>query len=81
LFDGGEIEKIMDFVAHGGLQRAKAADVERLKAEQELIKLKSNSSGRSVASIDTSWGDFGERSGHPGLLVSLDGRLVCSKID
>ena len=70
-FDGGEIEKIMDFVAHGGLQRAKAVDVERLKAEEELIKLKGNSSGRSVASVDTSWGNFGATSGHPGLLESL----------
>jgi Zn-finger nucleic acid-binding protein len=68
-FDGGEIEKIMDFVAHGGLQRAKQVDVERLKAEEELIKLKSNSGTR--ASVDTSWGDFGLESDHVGLLGSL----------
>ena len=70
-FDGGEIEKIMDFVAHGGLQRAKAVDVERLKAEEELIKLKSGSAGHPVASVDTSWGNFGAASGNPGLLESL----------
>jgi len=70
-FDGGEIEKIMDFVAHGGLQRAKAIDVERLKAEEDLIKLKGNSSGRAAVSVDTSWGDFGPASDHPGLLESL----------
>jgi Zn-finger nucleic acid-binding protein len=70
-FDGGEIEKVMDFVAHGGLQRAKAVDVERLKAEEELLRLKSNPGGRTVASVDTSWGDFGQRSGHSGLLESL----------
>jgi Zn-finger nucleic acid-binding protein len=68
-FDGGEIEKIMDFVAHGGLQRAKQVDVERLKAEEELIKLKSNSGTR--ASVDTSWGDFAGKTGHLDLLGSL----------
>lgn len=70
-FDGGEMEKIMDFVAHGGLQRAKAADMERLKAEEELIKLKSSPGGHPVTFVDTSWGNFGEGSGHPGLLESL----------
>ncbi len=70
-FDGGEIEKIMDFVAHGGLQKAKAADVERLKAEEELTRLKSNSAGLGGGAVDISWGNFGENSGHPGLLKSL----------
>ncbi len=71
-FDSGEIEKIMNFISHGGLQRAKEADMECLKAEEELIRLKGNSWKPSVAAVDTSWGDFGGTSDHPGLLKSLE---------
>jgi Zn-finger nucleic acid-binding protein len=39
-FDPGEIEKIMDFIAHGGLQRATGEELERLKAEEKLQKIK-----------------------------------------
>lgn len=68
-FDGGEIEKVMDFVAHGGLQKAKQADVERIKAEEDLIRLKS--SGTHAASVDTSWDTFSYRTGHLDFLGSL----------
>ncbi len=68
-FDGGEIEKIMDFVAHGGLQRAKQVDMERIKAEEELIRLKS--SGKQAASVDTSWDTFSYRTGYLDLVDSL----------
>ena len=59
----------MDFVAHGGLQRARQADMERIKAEEELIRLKS--SGTHAASVDTSWDTFSYQTGHLDLLGSL----------
>ncbi len=68
-FDGGEIEKIMDFVAHGGLQRAKQVDVDRMKAEEELARLKST--GTHGPSVDTSWDHFSYRTGHLEFLDSL----------
>lgn len=39
-FDAGEIEKIMDFIARGGLQKAKTEELERLKDEEKLQKIK-----------------------------------------
>jgi Zn-finger nucleic acid-binding protein len=39
-FDPGEIAKIMDFIAHGGLQKAKSEELERLKAEEKIQKIK-----------------------------------------
>jgi Zn-finger nucleic acid-binding protein len=39
-FDKGEMEKIMDFVAKGGIQKARKAELERLKDEAKLAKLK-----------------------------------------
>lgn len=39
-FDPGEIEKIMDFIARGGLQKAKAVEVERMKDEEKLMRLR-----------------------------------------
>ena len=34
------IAKIMDFIAHGGLQKAKNEELERLKAEEKIQKIK-----------------------------------------
>lgn len=39
-FDPGEIEKIMDFIARGGLQKAKVEELGRLKDEEKLQKIK-----------------------------------------
>jgi Zn-finger nucleic acid-binding protein len=39
-FDRGEMEKIMDFVARGGIQKARQAQLERLKDEAKMEKLK-----------------------------------------
>lgn len=39
-FDPGEIEKIMDFIARGGLQKSKVEELERLKAEEKIQKIK-----------------------------------------
>ncbi|HTY21750.1 MAG TPA: zinc ribbon domain-containing protein [Desulfomonilaceae bacterium] len=70
-FDGGEIEKIMDFIAHGGLQRAKQLDVERLKSEEEITRLRSGSPDASGIAASASWGDFRDIEGSAGLLKSL----------
>jgi len=41
-FDGGEMEKIMDFIARGGLQRARVTEeTERLWEQAELLKIRS----------------------------------------
>lgn len=40
-FDPGEIGRIMEFIAKGGLQKAKSVEVERLKAEEKLMKIRS----------------------------------------
>jgi Zn-finger nucleic acid-binding protein len=37
-FDPGEIERIMDFVAKGGLTKAKEVEIEKLKAEERLMR-------------------------------------------
>ena len=39
-FDPGEIDKITDFIARGGLQKAKSEELERLKAEEKMQKIK-----------------------------------------
>lgn len=67
-FDPGEMEKIMDFVARGGLQKAKEADLERLKNEESLMKLKSINTGPDNASRVAYFGDSGDSSQGPNLL-------------
>ncbi len=59
-FDPDEMEKIMDFIARGGLQKSKAADIERLKDEEKLVRLRSAESGNDSAVLSTSFGDFGD---------------------
>ena len=57
-FDPDEMEKIMDFIARGGLQKSKAADIDRLKDEEKLVRLRSGQSGTDTAALSTSFGDF-----------------------
>lgn len=45
-FDRGELEKIMDFIAHGGLQRARAREEQRLKDSEILARV---TSGEGIA--------------------------------
>lgn len=47
-FDPGEVEKIMNFIAKGGLQKAKAVEVERLKSEEALRRLRSMPTGEKT---------------------------------
>jgi Zn-finger nucleic acid-binding protein len=39
-FDPGELEKIMEFIALGGLQKARQAETERLKAEERIARIR-----------------------------------------
>lgn len=79
-FDPGEMEKIMDFVAHGGLQKAKAADIERLKDEEILMKLKGAESKSDAAVLSGSFGDFGESN--KGLhILGVLGRVFKESLD
>ncbi len=45
-FDPGEVEKIMDFIARGGLQKAKTVEVERLKHEDDLRRIRNMPTGQ-----------------------------------
>jgi Zn-finger nucleic acid-binding protein len=41
-FDSGEMEKIMHFIAHGGLKRAREAEIQKQKEEAQLERLRRN---------------------------------------
>jgi Zn-finger nucleic acid-binding protein len=62
-FDPDEMEKIMDFIARGGLQKSKAVDIDRLKDEEKLVRLRSGQSGNNSAVLSTSLGGFGRSKG------------------
>jgi Zn-finger nucleic acid-binding protein len=78
-FDPGEMEKIMDFIAHGGLQKAKAADLDRLKDEEKLVRLRSAQSGTDTAVMPTSFGDFSYSKGGVHVLDVVRWVLGASK--
>ena len=59
-FDPGEMEKIMDFISRGGLQKSKALDIDRLKDEERLVRLRNAQSGTDAAALSTSFGDFSD---------------------
>jgi Zn-finger nucleic acid-binding protein len=58
-FDPGELEKIMDFIAHGGLVKAKEVDLQRLKDEEDLMKIKNTpiTGPGTTGSSDWGWVD------------------------
>jgi len=58
-FDAGELEKVIDFITRGGLQKAKAVELERIKAEQKIAHIDSTpvSAGSGVYSIPAEWGE------------------------
>jgi Zn-finger nucleic acid-binding protein len=39
-FDAGELEKLMDFVARGGLEKAKTTELQRLKDEEKAMAIR-----------------------------------------
>lgn len=58
-FDANELEKVMDFISRGGLQKAHAVELERIKAEEKLARLSSTpGAGASVGfSTPDGWGE------------------------
>ena len=60
-FDAGEIVRIMAFVAKGGIQKAKAVEMDQLKAEEKIMRLRNSSSGQG-GMYATPGFDFDERS-------------------
>jgi len=63
-FDAGELEKIMDFVAHGGLQKARSIELEKLKAEERLERMRAASPGSETNLAGPVWeGSGGSESG------------------
>jgi Zn-finger nucleic acid-binding protein len=59
-FDPGEIEKIMDFIARGGLVKAKEADLQRLKDEKQIMKIKNMPTAGSGDTSSQDWGFFSD---------------------
>ncbi len=71
-FDFGEVEKIMDFIAHGGLQKAKEVDLERLKAEEDLEKIRNiQTHGNSETHYASSVGTLAAGAGISEMIGSL----------
>jgi Zn-finger nucleic acid-binding protein len=59
-FDPDELEKIMDFIAHGGLQKAKSTELEKLKDEERVARIRAISSGSDASLAGPAWDGSGE---------------------
>jgi Zn-finger nucleic acid-binding protein len=55
-FDADELEKIMDFIARGGLQKSQLRELEELKAENERIKVRNMTTTTSQSEYGGRWG-------------------------
>jgi len=71
-FDFGEVEKIMDFIARGGLQQAKRADLERLKAEESIGRIRAIPTGPT----ENRYGARGNSYAAGGELLDFVGSIV-----
>jgi Zn-finger nucleic acid-binding protein len=60
-FDPGEVEKIMDFIARGGLVKAKEVDLQRLKDEEEIMKIRNTPA--TGGGERSNWGGFEDPRG------------------
>ncbi len=60
-FDAGELERIMDFIAKGGLQTSRQRELERLKHEEQMAKLRrdTNMAGEAGLGIGGGHGYYG----------------------
>jgi Zn-finger nucleic acid-binding protein len=74
-FDFGEVEKIMEFIARGGLRKAKEADLEKLRAEEDLKRIRGiNNHGSPESSYALGMGTYtaaGDLSDLIGSIVSI----------
>jgi Zn-finger nucleic acid-binding protein len=78
-FDPDEMEKIMDFIARGGLQKAKAVDIDRLKDEEKLVRLRSTQPGNDTTALSTSFEDYSHSKGSVHVLDLVRWVLGASK--
>jgi Zn-finger nucleic acid-binding protein len=58
-FDSGEMEKIMSFIAHGGLKRAREVELEDQKERAQLERMRMNN---ATSDMGTGFLDFGASS-------------------
>jgi Zn-finger nucleic acid-binding protein len=58
-FDGEELEKVMDFIARGGLQKARTVELQELKAEEQREKIRNINIGARYPEETSSWGSAG----------------------
>jgi len=71
-FDPGEMDKIMDFIAKGGLQKARAKDAEREKYYRDLARLRRNEApGKGTVGV-TLMSDSNQAWSSAGLVGFLD---------
>lgn len=59
-FDADELEKIMTFIARGGLHKAKEKELEELKAEEKRMKIRNINLGSSQSEYGGNWGSYGD---------------------
>lgn len=57
-FDPGEMEKIVDFIARGGLIKAKELDLQRLKDEEEIMRIKNMPTAGAREAGSSDWRFF-----------------------
>ena len=55
-FDADELGKVMDFIARGGLQKARTVELEELKAEEQMQKIRNISIGADPSDQRSIWG-------------------------
>jgi hypothetical protein len=52
------LEKIMEFIAQGGLQKAREAELGRLKTEEQIAKIRASTGTGAQLSGTGSWGNL-----------------------
>ncbi len=70
-FDADELEKIMAFIVHGGLQKAREKAIEELKAEEERAKIRSMNVSGAQGEYGGRWGMFQDPGGTVDLFDTL----------
>ena len=72
-FDAGEVEKIMDFISRGGLQKSREREVERLKHEEQFMKLRRDQTlTQNVIGTPITW-EYGSSEAELDLVGLLGG--------
>jgi Zn-finger nucleic acid-binding protein len=69
-FDTDELEKIMDFIIRGGLQKARDKEIEELKEQDERVKIRNMTATGSRVEYSAGWGSHYE-TGHGVDLIDV----------